>query len=117
MTNLGQKTKTSRFKSKEHLNWVRQLGCSVQSRECNGPIQAHHLMKPWDGERGMGMKANDKNVVPLCFFHHHVLHTQFGDEYKFFESYVDDSEYGKKLAQTLYEQSCWANNKEVIYES
>tara|TARA_R110000822_G_scaffold63631_1_gene156213 strand:+ start:131 stop:355 length:225 start_codon:yes stop_codon:yes gene_type:complete len=74
-------------------------------------------MKPWDGERGMGMKANDKNVVPLCFFHHHVLHTQFGDEHKFFESYVDDSEYGKKLAQTLYEQSCWANNKEVIYES
>ena len=104
MTNLGQKTKTSRFKSKEHLNWVRQLGCSVQCRECNGPIQAHHLMKPWDGERGMGMKANDKNVVPLCFFHHHVLHTQFGDEHKFFESYVDD-------------QSCWANNKEVIYES
>tara|TARA_R110002153_G_scaffold244479_1_gene399896 strand:- start:638 stop:862 length:225 start_codon:yes stop_codon:yes gene_type:complete len=74
-------------------------------------------MKPWDGERGMGMKANDKNVVPLCFFHHHVLHTQFGDEHKFFESYLDDPEYGKKLAETLYEQSCWANHKEVIYES
>jgi len=100
------KTETARFKSKEHLDWVRQLGCSIQSHECNGVIQAHHLLKPWDGERGMGMKSNDKNVIPLCYKHHDILHRQFGNEYKFFEHYLGDEEYGKKLAQTLYEEHC-----------
>lgn len=96
---------TSRFKSKRHLEWVRSLGCALASHDCNGPIQAHHLMKPWDGERGMGMKSNDKNVIPLCHKHHSTLHTQFGNEYKFFMEYAGSEDYGKRLAEALYEQS------------
>lgn len=96
---------TRRFKSPKHLNWVRSLGCAIQSSDCYGPIQVHHLLKPWHGERGMGMKSDDSNVIPLCLKHHSILHTHFGDEYKFFQKYTEREDYGKILAEALWEQS------------
>jgi hypothetical protein len=105
------KTQKSRFKNKKHLAWVRSLGCAVQCHECNGVIQAHHLLKPWSGERGMGMKSNDRNAIPLCFRHHHLLHTKFGDELKFFEHYTGKADYGKALAEALWDQSEWSTKE------
>jgi hypothetical protein len=106
-----RKKQTLRFKSKDHLNWVRGLGCAIQCHDCNGPIQAHHLMKPWHGERGMGMKSDDANVIPLCHKHHSMLHTQYGDEYKFFTTYTDQEDYGKSLAKALWEESEYGERK------
>lgn len=52
----------------------------------------------------MGMKSDDANIVPLCFRHHHILHTKYGNELKFFKHYWDDEDYGKKLAKALFEE-------------
>ena len=73
---------TKRYGNKKHLNYILSHACIVSNSECIGLIQGHHLMKPFDGVRGMGLKANDKNLVPLCMFHHNELH-RMGDEYKF----------------------------------
>lgn len=73
------------------------------SDDCNGVTQAHHLLKPWDGLRGMGMRSNDKNVIPLCMHHHGLLHTKFGSEKAFFESFGLGENLGKALAKNLWE--------------
>lgn len=92
-----------RFKNqKKYLNWIHELGCSTQNPKCQGPIQAHHLLKPWAGPRGMGMKADDRNVIPLCMGCHAELHTQYGDEEKFFESRNLPANYGRAMAEHLY---------------
>ena len=94
-----------RFKSAKHLNFVRSLDCGVRDISCNGYTEAHHLMKPWIDGRGMGMKATDKNVIPLCQFHHRQLHTKYGNEFKFFMQHFRREDYGQALAKKLYEES------------
>ena len=64
-------------------------------------IEAHHLLKPWQGGRGMGMKAGDQNAVPLCATHHRELH-HHGDEFYYFESRIGDRHAGKMLAMRLW---------------
>lgn len=54
------------------------------------------------------MKSDDSNVVPLCFKHHAMLHTQYGNESKFFAKYTEQDDYGKVLAKALWEQSDYA---------
>ena len=93
---------SGRCKSKKLLAWVREMACCVQDLSCNGPIEAHHLMKPWVDGRGMGMKATDKNVVPLCAFHHRQMHTKYGDEFKFFAAHFRPESYGQLLAERIY---------------
>ena len=104
------------FKDKEHLKWVTTQQCIIAQAgfySCGGPIQAHHLLKPWDGLRGMSMKANDKNVVPLCQRHHALLHTKYGDEYKFFKSFGLKPNYGKELAEKYWKKK---ENNEIDYD-
>lgn len=96
--------KAHRSKSKVYLKWIHELGCTINDHKCNGPIQAHHLLKPWVGGRGMGMKADDRNVIPLCMHHHSELHVKFGDEFKFFENYDKPEDYGQRLAKALYHE-------------
>ena len=100
---MPQKT----FKDRKYLEWIRTLPCLLckagyysHSRE----VQAHHLLKPYDGVRGMSLKANDKNVIPLCYHHHAMLHTKFGDEYKFFTHFGLPASFGKDWAKKLWEQ-------------
>lgn len=100
---MPQKT----FKDKKYLEWIRTLPCLLckagyysHSRE----VQAHHLLKPYDGVRGMSLKANDKNAIPLCYHHHAILHTKFGNEYKFFASFGLPESFGKDWAKKLWEQ-------------
>jgi len=100
---------TKLYKNKAHLGWVHDLGCCLRHANvadalrpsCVGEIQAHHLLKPWEGFRGMGMKASDKNIIPLCFAHHQALHNR-GNESDFFRLCVGDSDFGKKVAQVIW---------------
>jgi len=98
---------SKRYKDKKHLEWVASLPCILcqagfytHSRE----VQAHHLLKPYKGARGMSLRSGDDNVIPLCFHHHSQLHTKFGDEYKFFEHYGLSKDFGKIWAKRLFEK-------------
>jgi len=110
-SSLGQKKR--RFKSAKHLAWVRSLSCSALSLTCNGPIQAHHLLRPWVGGRGMGMKADDRNAIPLCAYHHSVLHTQHGSESKFFHDHGRLPEYAMQLAEEIFNESVKENSLKI----
>jgi len=91
-----------RYKNKKHLSHVHDLDCALSEFEpCHGPIQAHHLMKPWHGYRGMGLKANDRNLLPLCEYHHRMLHKR-GNEKKYFEEITGDEFFGM-----LTSEKCW----------
>jgi len=97
-----------RYKDESHLKWIRTLPCLLckagfysHSKE----VQAHHLLKPYDGEgRGMGMRSTDRNVIPLCLHHHAQLHTKFGNEFKFFESFGLPADFGQVWAKKLFEK-------------
>lgn len=90
------------FKNKQYLEYVTRIRCCIMHKTCNGATNAHHLLKPYDGARGMGMKANDKNVVPLCFYHHQELHDKVGNENKFWTLYGYDEDYGRRVAKNLF---------------
>ena len=79
---------------------MRTLPCLVGPHGCAGGVEAHHLMKPWFGYRGMGMKAEDMNCIPLCRGHHELLHHY--TEYKFFERRGFPYSYGKMQAQKIW---------------
>ena len=57
--------------SKDHLALVRKCPCCVD-RIYTGNVQAHHLMIR--EHRGVGMKAPDRFVIPLCQPCHEALH-------------------------------------------
>tara|TARA_R100000541_G_C1827816_1_gene73539 strand:+ start:111 stop:449 length:339 start_codon:yes stop_codon:yes gene_type:complete len=94
--------KTKKIKNKKHLIFVSNQTCcltSVAADWCNGNVQAHHLLKPYSGKRGMGMKASDNNVVPLCYGHHAELHDKNGDEDSFWRTYNLSEDYGREIAE------------------
>lgn len=52
----------------DYMLGVKQLPCAaliVPGHECEGPIEADHA-----GGRGMGQKAHDSTVIPLCQLAH-----------------------------------------------
>lgn len=89
------------MKSARHLAYVRQHPCCICNRT---PVEAHHLLKPWQGVRGMALKAGDQNAVPLCPAHHRALHMA-GDEFHFFECETGDRHHGKVKAMELWFKS------------
>tara|TARA_R100000231_G_scaffold107913_1_gene79873 strand:+ start:777 stop:1082 length:306 start_codon:yes stop_codon:yes gene_type:complete len=97
--------KEKRIQSRKHQEFVCSLDCCIKDISCQGPIQAHHLLKPWVGSRGIGMRSDDRNVIPLCFYHHAQLHTKYGNEERFFERYFRSRNYGRKLAKSLWKKN------------
>ena len=100
--------KAEKHKNKKHLIFVASQQCclNVISEDwCNGNVQAHHLLKPFEGKRGMGMRASDKNVVPLCYQHHAQLHDQNGDEDRFWKGFRLSEDFGRLKAEELWEKS------------
>ena len=90
-----------------HLSFVRSLPCTICKAgflSHHKTVQAHHLLKPWIGARGMSLKADDRNVIPLCLHHHHLLHSKFGSEKALFENYGMKADFGKQYAKELWEQ-------------
>ena len=97
-----------RHTDKEHLHWVSTLPCTICNTKNN--IQVHHLLKPYNGYRGLSLRSGDDNVLPLCMYHHTELHTKFGDEEKFFVNYGLEESYGRTMAKRLYEaKSRWVD--------
>lgn len=90
------------FRSKKHLDYVRRLDCMIC--KTNYSVQAHHLLKPWKGQRGMGMKSSDYNVVPLCHTCHRELH-DMGDEHKYFLKKQDSHKSGANYSRLLWLRS------------
>jgi len=93
----------------KHLMWVRTLPCFIRSAGFythSEVVQAHHLLKPNKGfkdtNKRMGVKANDADVIPLCYYHHSLLHTKFGTEKKFFKYYGMKENAGQEYAKQLY---------------
>ncbi len=86
--------KRPRPKDPEHLAFIASLVCAV----CGAPNPVpHHLLR--GVVRGMGMRAGDQWVVPLCPEHHRELHAG-GNETEFFIRYGIDPQ---ALAYALYD--------------
>ena len=98
--------KKKRYTNRAFLEFVATLPCMLHSfgvsNGCSGGVQVHHLLKPWDGSRGMSMRSNDKNSIPLCFKHHAELHDKIGSEPKFFAKYDLDEYAGQEYARNLF---------------
>lgn len=95
-----------KYENAKHLAWIRTLPCLIQKGGYyahSNPVQAHHLLKPYDGVRGLSLKANDRNAIPLCLMHHTELHIKYGDEFKFFEAYGLPKTFGQEWAKRYFE--------------
>lgn len=102
-----------RFECRKHLEYVASLPCAIIKAGVythSGGVQVHHLLKPWSGNRGMGMRSNDRNSLPLCFHHHSMLHTKFGNEEKFFEHFGLPKDFGKTESKKLWQSYCSDND-------
>ena len=97
----------NQYRDKRHVKFIASLSCLIGLRcgkgTCNGRTEAHHLLKPWSGGRGMSMKAGDENCIPLCQKHHMELHTKFGTEKNLFEHYGLAEDIGQQYAKAQYE--------------
>ena len=100
--------KSKKIKNKKHLMFVASLRCCLEKVDtfgCSHVIQAHHLLKPEYGVRGMGMKSSDNNAVPLCQNHHTLLHDKFGNEDEFWKSFGLSQDYGRGVAKRIWARS------------
>lgn len=90
------------MKNRKFLSYIHEHECII-GECCDGPVQAHHLLRPWSGFRGTGMKAGDENCVPLCFSHHHELHMR-GDEDAFFYEKSGNADLGRQSSESFWRQ-------------
>ena len=98
--------KTKQIRNREHLQFVASHFCCLSkysSEWCRGSVQAHHLLKPYDGIRGMGMRAGDNNCVPLCQYHHALLHNRYGNEDEFWKAFGLTEDFGRINAKILWD--------------
>ncbi len=58
---MAKKARTK--KTKELMRRVASLGCMI----CGRPAELHHITGA-----GMGLKAKDEDVIPICAFHHRL---------------------------------------------
>lgn len=58
----------------------------------------------------MSMKADDRNVIPLCLHHHHLLHSKYGSEKALFTKYGMQENFAK-----LYAQELWENKESLLH--
>lgn len=74
-TKMGVR-KSERIRSTGHQQFVRGFVCLAFDRDptgCDGKMHAHHVSE--GGNAGMGVKAPDSDLVPLCAKHHDEGHT------------------------------------------
>ena len=59
-----------RERDTEYMRWVKTLPCAagrdLRLSDCQGATEADHA-----GRRGVGRKCSDREVIPLCWFHHY----------------------------------------------
>lgn len=62
--------KDTRYISKKYVQWVKSLDCV----SCGAPADdAHHIIG--EGMGGMGIKAHDWAVMPMCRWCHTEMHS------------------------------------------
>ena len=87
--------KVQRLKDRKYLKWVSEQNCLL----ClPNPSQAHHLT--FAMPRGFSQKTGDQWAVPICYTHHHQLHTCGKGEKQFWKDLDIDAE---EIACTLYQ--------------
>jgi hypothetical protein len=97
-----QRLKPLRYTNPKHLDWIHDWSCALAGKcECDGPVVAHHLLNPWIGMRGMGRKADDRNVIAICDGHHRELHAR-GDEDSFWKEQAGYPEFGRIWSEKLW---------------
>lgn len=95
--------KEKREINEDYLSFIRALPCLVNNEECFGIVHAHHH----DRKSQLG---SDYSAVPLCFNHHHKLHSA-GVKY-FSNRYKIDFESQIKRLLVLYKLK--SHKKEII---
>jgi len=90
--------KPKRFVDELHLANVRAMPCCCCG--AGGPSHAHHLLR--GPVRGMGLRAGDEWVIPMCHMCHSDLHDRSGDEVSFLAGHGID---GVALAKELWRES------------
>lgn len=88
--------KPKRLQDKRHLHFVAGLACCCCKRK---PVQCHHLLR--GPVRGIGLRAGDDQVIPLCPECHQKLHHS-GDEIGFLTGHGIN---GMALAAKLWKES------------
>lgn len=121
--------KKGRFRSKKYLQYVASKPCILCQ---NTQTQAHHLtiQLPNGLRRGMGQKQPDNWTVPLCFNHHHLLHTcgknerDFWDDLDiniydicktFYEEYLADNKIFSEILDLVYEKVLHKSKKHIDF--
>jgi hypothetical protein len=61
----SKKPKKERINDRGNWEAIRALGCHINNSDCCQKIEIHHPTGA-----GMALKANDADVIPLCFNHH-----------------------------------------------
>lgn len=61
--------KRRRWENEKYTRWVKKQQCMCCGNPADDP---HHLIG--HGQGGMGTKAHDLFVIPLCRAHHNALH-------------------------------------------
>lgn len=93
--------KPKRLQDAAHLNAVRQLPCALCGEDRSDIHRAaHHLLR--GPTRGMGLKAPDSAVIPLCTVCHMETHA-CGDEVGYFA--MRGLKDAPGMAKALYETS------------
>ena len=85
------KPKRRRWENEKYTRWVKTQQCMC----CNNPADdPHHLIG--HGQGGMGTKAHDLFVIPLCREHHDELHAgpvafeaKYGDQLTLLFRFLD----------------------------
>jgi hypothetical protein len=62
--------KRKAYRNRKYLDWVKQQPCAV----CGAPADDPHHLIGVGGMGGMGMKAPDSMVMPMCRQHHNQIH-------------------------------------------
>ena len=78
------KPKRRRWVNEKYTRWVKAQPCVCCNKQADDP---HHLIG--HGQGGMGTKAHDLFVIPLCREHHDELHA---------DPVAFESKYGDQLA-------------------
>jgi len=78
-----RRPKRKRWVNEKYTRWVKSQSCMCCGQSADDP---HHIIGY--GQGGMGTKAHDLFVIPLCRKHHDELHA---DQSKF------ESKYGTQL--------------------
>ena len=64
-----------RFRSETYLRWVRAQPCVM----CGAPADdAHHAIGLHDDLSGMALTASDLFALPVCRYHHTLIHNHAG---------------------------------------